>query len=195
MEPVSSSVAVSYTLRYSVERHEIWNWYWFYWSRRNGLWRFWVLQLFALLLAAWAISAALHFSTAQATFFAFSIYLLYIVFFVVFPQAHYKPNERTITINANGIETSRAGVATHRSWRDISTVVIRNDYIAMIVAGGISLWPLPIWIRIRTGNAFVIPNRAFHDNRGMSEFKHSIQEWHETQRQQFPRLARSRYYE
>jgi hypothetical protein len=190
-----TSEPTAFTLSYHVERREIWNWYWFYWSRIDGLWRYWVLWLFSLIISAWAISLAMRSAFIDAAGPALLIYFLGIAFFVIFPQLAYKPSVRSITISTDGINTSRAGITARRSWGDISSITVRDGYTALVVAGGIQFWPFPVWLRSRTGNAFIIPDRAFADDAGRDTFRRTIQSWHAIQKQRFPRLASSRYCE
>lgn len=185
----------SFTLRYHVERREISDWYWWAWRQPRGLWRYWLLFLLITLGAAGLISQLAGFSRPAALVVASFAYLAGIGFFVLFPQLKYKPSERTLRVHAGGIDTVRAGCTAHRSWRDISLVTQRKGFVVLTVAGSHPYWPGKLWLRTQTGNAFIIPDRAFADSDVKRDFCRSITAWHSSQRQRFPRWAKSAYYE
>jgi hypothetical protein len=188
-----AGAAQSFVLTYSVKRSEIWRWYWARWAQWDGLWRYWLaLGVLVFGITLWIRYAIVRTVGLLDIAIALSPIAILFGFFVVFPQMAYKPRPRRFTADANGIDTSIGELSAKRSWKDISSIYDQRDFIAAVVAGGISVGPF--WIRTRTGNSFIIPNRAFRDARERQAFLDSIKFWHGKNALKFPRFSRTRYY-
>ncbi|MBV9990787.1 MAG: hypothetical protein JOZ72_05785 [Alphaproteobacteria bacterium] len=83
-------------------------------------------------------------------------------FFALYPQARFKPEERRLEIGSGGIDTEIRGMHKHYDWRDISAIV--SEY-------GI------IEVRTQTGNAFLVPERAFESAHQRDEFLQQARTW------------------
>jgi hypothetical protein len=180
----------AFELKYSVQRQELWNYYWWAWRQPDGLWIYWLIFSLAALALGWlwaSISETTNLFEATAL-----ICLTGACFFVLFPQLAYKPQERSVTIDADGIDTTIGARSGHRGWADISSVTSRGDSIILMVSGGTRLLP-GLWLLTRVGNAFIIPNRAFKGAEQRQEFLGSAQNWHRPHAQKFPALSTKRY--
>ena len=189
---MESSASLEITIRYSVKRRELWNWYWWAWRQPRGLWSYWLVLtvlIFVFVLFVEGTLQTISFASLIAPAILTSLLFL---FFVVFLQVSYKPRERVLTVGLEGIETRIGDTSARRDWRDISYIVERASYTVICVAGGISLGI--IWLRIRNGNAFVIPRRAFDSNADYLYFVNSIESWHKLKSVRFPRFSLTRYY-
>lgn len=183
----------SFTLRYKLERGEIWRRYWSRWARWDGLWRYWLFITAAVIAGTIGIRSLDH--TISINDFGLAIMIVFgvILFFIVFPQLAYKPRERLMTVDESGIDSSIGSLSAHRGWKDIASIADSRDFIAGVVAGGI---PLGFgWVRTRNGNAFIIPNRAFENLDQRTIFLQTIKAWHGAKAVRFPRLSWTRYYE
>jgi hypothetical protein len=85
-------------------------------------------------------------------------------FLAIFPQVMFKSKERTFEIGPNGIDTEIGGNRVHRDWREIASIADKNGVIAIVVA--------------RTGNAFLVPDRAFESLDQRDDFVRQAIEFH-----------------
>lgn len=184
--------ANAFVLKYRVERHEIWTWYWWAWRQPRGLWSYWVLVGAAIAICAYLARTAERIGTPDDVAASLAIGFAVCAFFILYPQLMYKGRERVLHVSASGIDTSIGAMSAHRDWRDIASVVDRGAYIAAVVAGGVPFGVF--WLRTRNGNAFVIPNRAFADSSERATFLQQALSWHAAKAMRFPRVSRSRYF-
>jgi hypothetical protein len=150
------------TLRYRSQRREVWSFYWSRW--RGGLWRNWLVMGTAAFVAALFIQGAQRPIDFSAYVTAGLIVLILFAALIAYPQLAYKPLERQLTVNAAGIDTTRGTRSDHRAWKDIAAITDAGSHIALVVA--------------KTGNAFLVPNRAFADAEARRIFLHAATEWH-----------------
>ena len=95
---------MSYTLRYTSKRREVWAWYWRSW--RSGLWRF------HLTIFAWVVAIALKFGqaplTAENLTIAAAMGFLCVAWMPLVPMIMFKSQERTLEIGDERVSTSSA---------------------------------------------------------------------------------------
>lgn len=156
----------SFTLRYRSQRREVWNFYWARW--RASLWRSWLLYGALVVVGALVIDSYDHKLGWQDAPVALLYMLLLFAFFTIFPQLAFKPQERVLNADPGGIDTTVGGESGHRDWREIGSITDDGDAITFVVA--------------RTGNAFIVPMRAFQGAAERAEFLRAVMEWHEAAR-------------
>ena len=82
--------------------------------------------------------------------------------FIAFPQIMFKPEERTLTVSEDGITTrigKKTGIA---KWGEVAEI----EDLAQTTA-----------ILRKSGNAFLIPRRAFNSENERSDFLTTIRAW------------------
>lgn len=147
------------TIEYTSRRGEIWTWYWRAWRQR--LWKshlriFVVVVSLAYLLMSYPAAPSLSTLAGPVAIATIPIVLL-----ALYPQFRFKPQARTITIGTSGI-TAVVGRKTGRiSWKNIRSVSEDRGYI--IIQG-------------TSGNAFIIPPRAFDTPAAQAAFAASVKE-------------------
>ena len=152
----------TFTLRYRARRSDVWTWYWRSW--RGGLWRSWAgggLVFAAVTLAMRGRDHAI--GPGDFVFIAICLPAL-AAFFVAYPQIAFKNEERVLVAGPSGIDSTIGAKSAHRDWSEIGTIEDAGYGIAIAVA--------------RTGNAFVVPNRAFADAALRAAFLRSVTQWH-----------------
>jgi len=157
------TVRSSITLRYASQRKDIWKHYWMRWRQPNGLWRQWLLVALLIALTLFVMSG-FQSPTPRAIAIAAACLAIVYAFFAAFPMIVFKPAERILTIDPRGIDTRIGGKSANRSWREIRAITDRGDVIEMVVAA--------------TGNAFVVPDRAFPAAQDRGDFLDSVRAWH-----------------
>jgi hypothetical protein len=128
MEELGPSHPKSFTLRYCVKRNEVSNWYWAAWRRADGLWQYWLLFLAIAVATSLILRFAFGLDNSSVFLAPALVYVGAICYFVIFPQWKYKPNERTLTVDAGGITTTRGTDSAQRSWKDIAAIYDRPGY-------------------------------------------------------------------
>jgi hypothetical protein len=76
----------------------------------------------------------------------------------------FKHRERVLAVGPDGIDTTIGKKSAHRDWSEISAVEDRAGVVAITVR--------------QTGNAFLIPNRAFADDGARADFLRRAAAWH-----------------
>jgi hypothetical protein len=130
------------TVRYALTREELREWYKVTWRRK--LWRY-HLAIVVLLCASFAL-AGTGGSTVSGLMFGAALSALMIVFMVVWPQLRYRPEERTLTFDADGLAYTRGPQQGRMAWSQIGSVADADG--GVIVTG-------------RNQSAFIVPTRAF----------------------------------
>ena len=142
-------------IRYRSNRAEIWRWYGLIWRRR---WPYHLLVLAAPVvvslmhrpLSVEAISASLAIGAAACALMA------------IYPQLAFKSEERWLKIGPDGVDTVIGSRPGHRDWREIG-VKVHGDAVVLLVQ--------------RSGNAFIIPGRAFASPRDRGAFLLAAARW------------------
>src|SRR5581483_7024083 len=104
---------LSHTVRYTSTRAEVWRWYWRAWAQPRGLWM--VHGVIALAAAATvSMPGTASFDTSRFVHVAVSVVVACVVLMPLWPQLMFKPQERTLTIDANGFSTEVGSVSGAR---------------------------------------------------------------------------------
>lgn len=132
------------TIDYASRRGEIWTWYWKAWRQR--LWKS-HLRIFATVagLAYLFLSYPAPLSLATLAV-PLAIGAAPVALLILYPQLRFKPQTRTVTIGTSGITTVVGRKSGRISWKNIRSVTEDRGYV--VVQGS-------------SGNAFIIPPRAF----------------------------------
>ena len=132
-------------------------WYWRMWRRQ--LWKIHLL-LFAtvVILASHLIFDGAPTSLLGVLLIA-SIGLVPIVGLVLFPLLKFKPQERTLSIDEQGITTTIGDISKSLPWKDIANVSVNQDNLI---------------IQNRNLNAFIIPQRAFETDEARQGFANFV---------------------
>ena len=85
----------------------------------------------------------------------FAMGLFCVVWMPLYPMMMFKPQERTLTLNDEGLATTIGERVGTRAWTEIDAVRERDGYIEIIV---------------RNGNAYIVPPRAFRSTSERYEF-------------------------
>jgi len=129
------------TIEYTARRGEIWTWYWRAWRQR-----LWKSHLRIFLIVA-VLADLIMFGTASPRLaFPMAIGAIPVALLILYPQLRFKPQSRTVTIGTSAITTVVARKTGRISWKNIRSVTEERGYV--IVQGS-------------SGNAFIIPPRAF----------------------------------
>jgi len=134
---------MNFELRYASRREEIWRWYWGAWRRKT--WRVHALVLATIVVWVWVLAPA-GASLASMGLSALLWSVLAMAVLVGWPQLRFKPQERTLRVDAEGLETWIAGRSGRRKWSQIRSIFEEGGAVVLETV---------------TGNAFVVPDRAF----------------------------------
>jgi len=143
----------SITIRYGSRRSEVWTHYWQLW--RQKLWRAHAALFTAVVLVLLAGLSGGHLPVVDTVTIALVGGLLPCVGLAFYPLAKFKPQERVLTINGQGLSTSIGQQYGEVAWREIEAI---TDHEGLII------------IRRTNGNAFVVPDRAFVSLSDRAEF-------------------------
>ncbi len=155
------------TINYTSSRSEVWHWYKKMWQRR--LWKYHVAIICALFLSSLISGAVRSVDDIPFLIVPLLIGLAAIGFMVLYPQLMFKPKERIMTLDRQGIRTMIGKESGEVDWREINSIESDNNCI---------------FITRKNGNAFIVPGRAFASASDRSHFINSIREWHGTSTQQ-----------
>lgn len=138
---------------YQLRRSEVWTLYWWMW--RRGLWR---THLMAFVTVGVA-TALLVYRNVPPNALGWAIVLAPALFlpalWIVYPQLRFKPQQRTLVIDAAGIRTKIGSRSGSIAWRNIGVVARVRDTVI---------------IQRKRGNAFVVPARAFASPEAFEDF-------------------------
>ena len=144
---------MSQTIKYVSRRTEVMTWYWRMWRKR--LWKTHLLMFASVaLLASLLIFDGAPTSLSGALLVA-SVGLVPLVGFVLFPLVKFKPQERALSIDEQGIETTIGNISKSVPWTDIAGISVTHDNLI---------------IQNRNLNAFIIPRRAFETSEAQQAF-------------------------
>jgi hypothetical protein len=145
-------------VHYHMRRDEVWRWYWQRW--RENLWKSWLLA--GLMAFAWPLLVRGRVDLS-GILIGLLMTLAVFLFFTLYPQAMFKSQERTLEIGAGGIDTEIGGKRAHRDWNEIASISEKIGMIVFLVA--------------RTGNAFLVPDRAFANSGERATYLNQAQNW------------------
>jgi hypothetical protein len=154
---------LSYTVKYTSRRSEIWRWYWRAWARPAGLWRIHVLFGLTCGLAFTIIRNPSSFDVGFFLVAALVYTLTFIILLPLWPQIRFKRAVRTLTINADGLTTSIGKISATRLWKELKSIDERDGTI--VITG-------------KNRSAFIVPSRAFSGNAEQREFYDAALQWH-----------------
>jgi len=144
---------------YELRRSEIWTLYWWMW--RRGLWRTHLMAFVAVGVAA----SLLIYRAPPPNTLGWTIVLVAALFlpalWIVYPQLRFKPQMRTLVIDARGIRTKIGSRSGTIAWSSIGRVAQVGD--ALI-------------IQRKRGNAFAVPARAFATREAFEDFAREAQQ-------------------
>lgn len=149
-----------YSLRYRSSRVEVWRWYWRAWLSRYGWWH--------LLLAVAVTGETLAIQDGEFQLSKFLLRFLWVAptlvgLMAAWPQVAFKSQERLLEVGPEGWSTSIAKKSGSRTWRMVDSIR-SNDEIIFIVS--------------TSGNALLIPKRAFQNGISREAFLADIRHWH-----------------
>lgn len=140
------------TIEYASRRGEIWIWYWKAWRQR--LWKS-HLRIFAIFAGLAYLFLSYPAPPSLATLAVpVAIGAVPVLLLILYPQLRFKPQTRTVTIGTSGITTVVGRKSGKISWKNIRSVTEDRGYI--LVQGS-------------SGNAFIIPPRAFETDATRAE--------------------------
>jgi hypothetical protein len=147
------------TIEYASRRGEIWIWYWKAWRQR--LWKS-HLRIFAIVAGLAYLFLSYPAPPSLATLAVpVAIGALPVILLILYPQLRFKPQTRTVTIGTSGITTVVGRKSGRISWKNIRSVTEDRDYV--VVQGS-------------SGNAFIIPPRAFETVEARAELVATMKE-------------------
>ena len=151
---------MSYTLRYTSSRKEIWKFYWSVWRRR-----LWIVHALFAAVAGFAVAALTGHGVRLTSWIEDSFLALPFVIgaFAAVPQLRFKGAERTLRVTPEGWSTEIGQVSGSRSWAEVK--VIRE-------VDGL------IFIESMNGNGIIVPPRAFRDENERRRFLTDVLKWH-----------------
>ncbi len=147
------SCLMAISIRYASRRTEVLRWYWQAWQR--GLWK---THLLVFVAVAWAAAAGLYggLPNRPASFVVVAmIGIVPLIGFAAFPMLKFKPQQRVLTVDEFGIETSVGSIQATVPWQDVAELREERNYLV---------------IQRTNGNAFIIPPRAFDDAQSRRAF-------------------------
>lgn len=146
------------TIRYRSSRKEVNEWYWKKWREKLWLYHvaFFVLTVFISVgrLPPKGLADVLR---------GVILALLVVVVFISYPQIMFKPKERTLSVNENGIDTEIGRIKAHIGWNEVSKVEEASQAILIT--------------RKRSGNALIVPKRAFQSQQEHEAFYKAAKDW------------------
>jgi hypothetical protein len=134
----------SIKIEYSSLRREVWKFYWRSWRQR--LWKIHLLVFVAVTLLAFEYFAMQGFVAPNGAMLAFGCGFFSIAWMPIFPLLRFRPQTRSLEIDAEGISTTIGKISARRLWQEIASITEADGNIVVLV---------------KTGNAFIIPPRAF----------------------------------
>jgi hypothetical protein len=147
---------MTYTLSYCSSRAEVWRWY-----SRSWRAKFWWLHLFVAAVLAYALGNPTSIQSYAIWFLC--IFPLVTFAFAAWPQVRFKPQERTLHVGPAGWSTQIGSLSASRPWSGVSSVQPSNDAVEILST---------------TGNALIVPLRAFEGRTQMQQFAQDAQSWH-----------------
>ncbi|RZJ46367.1 MAG: YcxB family protein [Brevundimonas sp.] len=130
------------TVRYALTREELWAWYKVSWLKRLWVYHLAIVAMSCVTFALFQVGG----SSVSGVIVGACVGLGLMLFMVAWPQVRYRPQERTLTFDAEGLSYVRGPQTGRMPWKQIRSVA---DAPEGVVITGHSL------------SAFIVPNRAF----------------------------------
>jgi hypothetical protein len=142
---------VAIEIRYSSRRAEVWNWYWRTWLK--GFWRLHLAVALVICAGAFALRGAA--SPEVSLLQGLAISAVVVAAMVLYPQLKFKPQERTLIADEDGVRTTIGRRSGSRMWSEISS--ISEEQGTIVLSGG-------------KRNALIVPPRAFGSDEARTDF-------------------------
>jgi hypothetical protein len=151
---------MNYSLSYRSSRSEVWRFYWAAWRAR--LWR---VHLLVAAVLAFMLPDILGVPPAISSYVVYFFGALPAVtlLFALWPQVMFKSKERTLLVGPDGWSTKIGNKSGSRRWAEIASVQEARDSVV---------------ITSTTGNALIVPARAFVNEAFKGQFVKDSQAWH-----------------
>jgi hypothetical protein len=149
-----------YSLRYRSSRAEVWRWYWRAWRSK-----YWWLHLLLATAVTWETLAIQDGKLQLSNFLLRFLWVtpMLVALMAAWPQVAFKSQERLLEVGPDGWFTSISKKSGSRTWRMVGSIR-SNDEIISIVS--------------TSGNALLIPKRAFQSDLSREAFLADIRHWH-----------------
>lgn len=151
-----------YSLRYRSSRADIWRWYWRAWGSK-----YWWWHLLAAAAVTWGSLVIQDGELQQSKFLLRFLWVTptLVALMAAWPQAAFKSQERLLEVGPEGWSTSIAKKKSgSRTWHMVSSIRSNDDETISIVS--------------TSGNALLIPRRAFQSDLYREAFLADIRRWH-----------------
>ena len=149
-------------INYRSSRREVAEWYWFMWRRSARLKLYQLFIATCAFAAAWMFQGQVVASPTTRAIISLAVTCVVLAFLPLYPLLAFKPEERQLTIEAEGVRTTIGSRQGTVSWREIAEIVSRGD---------------TLYIVRKNFNAFVIPRRAFSTADERAAFTKAATEW------------------
>jgi hypothetical protein len=146
-------------VEYALSRAEVMGWYLKTWVRPSRLMVYRVVTVAALTGIAWLLAPP-----EWRLLAALVLCAAYLGLAFGYPMLRYKPQTRWLEISAYGVESQIAGLRMRAPWPKVREVRLERHAVA---------------ITLKSGNAMLIPRRAFADEAAMAEFYAASRRWRE----------------
>lgn len=147
------------TIRYRSSRKEVNEWYWKKWREK-----FWLYHVFCFVLIVIISVGQWPPRSSSDVLRGAIIGFLAVVGFMAFPQIMFKPKERMLSVTENGIYTEIGKEKGQIRWNEVSNIEEASHAILIT--------------RRKSGNAFIVPDRAFQSAKERELFYNAAKEWH-----------------
>jgi PHD/YefM family antitoxin component YafN of YafNO toxin-antitoxin module len=144
---------MQFDLEYSSRRREVMKLYWRSW--RENLWKVHARAFLAVGGALLLILRLIGLPTATAVAVALVGGLVSIAWLPLFPLWKFKPQRRTLTVDDDGLRTTVGNQSGEVAWSDFASVTQDGENVVLTR---------------KSGNAFVVPPRAFESAALREEF-------------------------
>jgi hypothetical protein len=150
----------SYSLRYSSRRVEVWRWYWRAWRSK-----FWLLHLLIAEVITWITLAIPGGRIGLNEFLLRFLWIapIVVVLMASWPQVAFKKQERFLEVGPEGWSSRIGKMSGSRSWAMVAAIRSNGEVISIVST---------------TGNALLIPRRAFEGDTDRQAFLADVVRWH-----------------
>ncbi|GLQ97283.1 YcxB family protein [Dyella mobilis] len=150
----------SHSLHYKSSRAEVWHWYWSAWRSKYWWWH--------LLIGAAATWETLAVEGGELSLSRCLVRFIWITPTIIaicaaWPQIAFKRQERTLEVGPEGWSTRIAKKSGSRTWRMVGAIQSNDESIFIVST---------------SGNALIIPKRAFQSEASREAFLTDIRRWH-----------------
>lgn len=150
------------TITYYSSRREVADWYWFMWRRSTTLKLRQLCIAAGVFMTAWLFQIRATVSPMARGLVATAVTLVALAFLPLYPLLMFKPQERRLTIEEEGVSTSIGALHGKVPSREVAEIVSRGD---------------TLYIVRNNLNAFVIPLRAFATDDQRDAFQKAAKGW------------------